>query len=318
MKTFLITLLMMLSTCCFAQNSMYVTYDKNIDPHKLGMVKAVSSKYEWKGITQRITANCRTERQKAHAIYRYLCNNISYDTDYKIYYADECWEKKKGVCNAYSELFYLMAKSIGLEAELVVGMKVNHAWNSVKVDGKWILLDATWGAGYVSGKDFTRRKRHDVWWNVDPYWMLFTHYPDDAKWQLTDVTYSEQDFDKLPRIHPLRHYGLNGEKVFKGFLAGKLKELPIFYDDDDNGTPFRVKSIPMNRNLKVGKTYVFQIKPRKGLVYAVFNNDDFMQNWTVGKDGVMSMKVTPKQKGSLKITVKDGGLYYDRVTYWVE
>ena len=197
-------------------------------------------------------------------------------------------------------------------------MKVNHAWNSVKVDGKWILLDATWGAGYVSGKDFTRRKRHDVWWNVDPYWMLFTHYPDDAKWQLTDVTYSEQDFDKLPRIHPLRHYGLNGEKVFKGFLAGKLKELPIFYDDDDNGTPFRVKNIPMNRNLKVGKTYVFQIKPRKGLVYAVFNNDDFMQNWTVGKDGVMSMKVTPKQKGSLKITVKDGGLYYDRVTYWVE
>lgn len=58
----------MLSTCCFAQNSMYVTYDKNIDPHKLGMVKAVTSKYEWKGITQRITANCRTERQKAHAI----------------------------------------------------------------------------------------------------------------------------------------------------------------------------------------------------------------------------------------------------------
>ena len=95
---------------------MYVTYDKNIDPHKLGMVKAVTSKYEWKGITQRITANSRTERQKAHAIYRYLCNNISYDTDYKIYYADECWEKKKGVCNAYSELFYLMATSIGLEA----------------------------------------------------------------------------------------------------------------------------------------------------------------------------------------------------------
>lgn len=74
----------------------------------------------------------------------------------------------------------------------------------------------------------------------------------------------------------------------------------------------------MNRNLKVGKTYVFQIKPRKGLVYAVFNNDDFMQNWTVGKDGVMSMKVTTKQKGSLRITVKDGGLYYDRVTYCVE
>ena len=30
------------------------------------------------------------------------------------------------------------------------------------------------------------------------------------------------------------------------------------------------------------------------------------------------MLLCPKQKGSLKITVKDGGLYYDRVTYWVE
>lgn len=52
-----------------------------------------------------------------------------------------------GVCDAKSKLFYRLAREAGLKAIYITGY-VNgdtlHAWNMVKVDGKWYHLDNTW------------------------------------------------------------------------------------------------------------------------------------------------------------------------------
>ena len=63
-----------------------------------------------------------------------------------------------GVCEAYATLFYELAKKSGLDVYYVVGdskrekiegekksyENVGHAWDLVKVDGKWYHIDCTW------------------------------------------------------------------------------------------------------------------------------------------------------------------------------
>lgn len=55
-----------------------------------------------------------------------------------------------GVCQAYAQLVYLMCREVGLESYVVCGpahfrsYQGPHAWNMVRLDGKWYHLDATW------------------------------------------------------------------------------------------------------------------------------------------------------------------------------
>ena len=34
---------------------------------------------------------------------------------------------------------------------------VGHAWNAVRIEDEWYLMDATWDAGYVTGDTFTKQ-----------------------------------------------------------------------------------------------------------------------------------------------------------------
>ncbi len=36
-------------------------------------------------------------------------------------------------------------------------MKNNHAWIEAKVNGKWLTMDPTWGAGYVQNDQFVAK-----------------------------------------------------------------------------------------------------------------------------------------------------------------
>ena len=105
MKKTIVFLLLLVVLDANAQYDMYSAYLPNIDKKELIKGSEVRSKYDWSGITKGIVKGCTTEKQKARAIYNYICENISYDTNYQIYHVDQCWEQKKGVCQAYSELF---------------------------------------------------------------------------------------------------------------------------------------------------------------------------------------------------------------------
>ena len=73
---------------------------------------------------------------------------------------------KKGVCEAYAKLFQLMLNYLGVDNCYVVGLgrRGNHAWNIVKIDGKFYNYDTTWNDvtfnynQYVArGSDFFNR-----------------------------------------------------------------------------------------------------------------------------------------------------------------
>lgn len=149
-----------------------------------------------------------TIEDKARAIYNWICDNIAYDTTKHIYDANTCWNTRRGVCQAYCELFCYMADIVGLTAEIIAGKTKNHKGEISEESHAWImvykhqydamLIDPTWGAGSVDGNHFVRSKDNSSWFDVSPYWMIFTHLPEKQEWTLLDIDVTEEQFNDLP------------------------------------------------------------------------------------------------------------------------
>lgn len=158
-----------------------------------------------------IIGEAQTTIDIARRIYDWLCDNIQYDTTKSIHVADTCWRTKKGVCQAYCELFCHIAGD-RLNAEVVVGKcktldgsisETSHAWLYVYTDGyNGIFIDPTWGAGGINDGRFVQSVNRDTWFDVDPAWMIFSHYPDNANMKMLDIEVSEEQFKQLPILFP--------------------------------------------------------------------------------------------------------------------
>ncbi len=185
----------------------------------------------------RISNDFSSDFAKARAIFSWLAFNISYDVKLflhpkppkKIKYKTEVEKeqkekqlngkmiskvlrKRKAICSGYSELFNQIALKVGLESQVNIGdaktklydigrkrVRVNHAWNSVKIDGKWCLIDATWGAGYVNlKKEKFYRKFNELYFDAPPKQFFMEHYPKKGVW--FDVVVDKNDFLKAPLI----------------------------------------------------------------------------------------------------------------------
>lgn len=177
-------------------------------------------------LARKLTRSLRTEREKARVIFTWLALNIRYDivqaqnppgvrlhgrTQAEIDQQELVWREKeaekalrlkRGICGDYSHLFNMMAKAAGLEAVVVSGTcrklsgaGSSHAWNAVKIDGQWRLIDATWGAGYVENGLFVREFLPGFF-DAPPALFSLNHLPDDARWQLLPQPVSKKDFSR--------------------------------------------------------------------------------------------------------------------------
>lgn len=157
-----------------------------------------------------IIGDADTVVDKARAIYNWICDNIVYDTTKQIHDAETCYRTKRGVCQAYCELFCSMAEVVGLTADIITGITKDaegevsidkHSWVFVYThayDG--IFIDPTWGAGSVDGVKFVKNEDNSIWFNVSPYWMIFSHFPDQQYWAKLDITITEEQFRNLPFV----------------------------------------------------------------------------------------------------------------------
>ncbi|KOS64582.1 DUF5050 domain-containing protein [Lysinibacillus agricola] len=90
-----------------------------------------------------------TEFEKVKAINDYIVSNTAYGTKTKAspHSAYALLMEGQAVCQGYALTSYKMLEQAGFDTKYVVGY-VNgneaHAWNLVKVDGKWYHLDTTW------------------------------------------------------------------------------------------------------------------------------------------------------------------------------
>ena len=289
-----------------------IGYPQTVDVHK----RVSPTKYDYTEVARQITQGCTTKYEQAKAIYRWLCANISYDTTYTIYTADECWEKRRGVCQAYSELFYRLAEPLGIDVRMISGTSKTtddpageHAWVFVVVEGEGtgILVDATWGAGSVNGNTFTRNDNDMSWFHVDPYWMIFTHFPDDAAYQLLPHPISRQQFDVLPIVNPMwGEYGFDARTLFERCMAVRT-ELPEAFNAGRGYV--RLVDVPLDGKLKIGHKYTFAVQKMQDCDLALIN-EDFYTDW-IYQDGTFYLNFIPAKAGEAKLSIcKKGEEHY--------
>jgi transglutaminase/protease-like cytokinesis protein 3 len=76
-----------------------------------------------------------------------------------------------------------------------------HAWNAVRLDGRWYLIDVTWDSGFLDGSAFTKKYRSDYLFTL-PEAFGIDHFPDDERWQLVPKPIARGEFFRQPMMSP--------------------------------------------------------------------------------------------------------------------
>jgi hypothetical protein len=192
-------------------------------------------------LTYNLTGNFTTDVEKFRAIYTWICTNI--ENDYTAYlrtsnkrkklsddreeflkwnhsFTPKVFEKllttKKTACTGYAYLIKEMANLAGLKSEIVDGhgrtatlrlqeeSSANHSWNTILLQNKWYVCDATWSAGLiVVEEDGPRFKSQytDGYFLADPQLFIKNHYPLEAKWSLLEKVPSYTEFITGPVVY---------------------------------------------------------------------------------------------------------------------
>jgi len=240
-------------------------------------VKAYPKFNDLDKLADQISKDFKDDTSKARALFTWIATNVKYDLaaygvnehpvafsysteaekiakqkQFKEALALKTLKTKKGVCEGYSTLYVVLAEKAGLEAVMVPGTSKSHpthigkapgasdhAWNAVKINGEWKLLDTTWGAGVVTGeKPAFTFKFNDGYFFADPDVFFLNHYPDDTKWLLTKK--SGEEFTNLPLYYG--NYLMGGYD----FVSPKTG---IFTDKKYNIIPFKIKNLKPGENV---------------------------------------------------------------------
>lgn len=88
----------------------------------------------------------KSEYEKVRLIHDYIISNSEYDLSSQYNSAYGTLIQHYSACQGYAQLTYKMLTEAGVECRIVTGVSGGgpHAWNIVKVDGKWYFLDCTW------------------------------------------------------------------------------------------------------------------------------------------------------------------------------
>lgn len=160
-----------------------------------------------------------TQGETAYMVYKWEGQNIVYDCynfnhNRKLidYSAEGTYMNGKGVCDGYAKVFLNMTTSLGLECQRVVGYSkgssyaqgrkptaTDHAWNAVKIDGKYYLVDATWGSGSCDGDSYKPGFK-DSYFCTDPKIFVRGHLPADSQWQLMSPLITLDEFINMLSI----------------------------------------------------------------------------------------------------------------------
>lgn len=228
-RTYLILILLFLFTFpLFSQN--YKQVDEKVKTYPKSFSKLDK-------LADQINIDFKTPEEKARAIYAWIAMNVSYDVkgmkstkgvSYSYRNQEEkqqiekkmeedlalkTMKQKKAVCQGYSTLHKILCEKTGLECEIISGTskttpqdigkapgRMDHAWNAIKLNGKWKLVDATWGAGYMDqGTGKFKKLYSDFYFLTDPDKFFLKHYPEDKKWLLTNKT--AKDFTIQPLFY---------------------------------------------------------------------------------------------------------------------
>jgi hypothetical protein len=109
-------------------------------------------------LAQKITSGANSDYERSKLIYRYVAKTMNYDVG-KFQQNSFAWDDsalkslklKKGVCQDYVFLTLSLLRSLDIPSRFVEGVAngQNHAWVEAKINGDWLIMDPTWGSGYI-------------------------------------------------------------------------------------------------------------------------------------------------------------------------
>ncbi len=143
-----------------AGTAVKVVYD---DTAEVNAKKQSEIKEKIQQVIAQIITPGMTELEKELAINQYLCDTCEYDDaalanaeQHNFRYVDNEFNDSftaygalingKCVCAGYAGAFKILADAAGLECVVVTGTlegNLAHAWNKVRIDGEWEILDVT-------------------------------------------------------------------------------------------------------------------------------------------------------------------------------
>lgn len=88
----------------------------------------------------------KSELKKVRLIHDFIISNSEYDLSSRYNSAFGNLIMKHSACQGYAQLAYKMFTEAGIACRVVTGKSGGspHAWNIVRVDGKWYFIDCTW------------------------------------------------------------------------------------------------------------------------------------------------------------------------------
>ncbi|HEY0017376.1 MAG TPA: transglutaminase domain-containing protein [Longimicrobium sp.] len=222
------------------------------------------------------------ERDRARGIYRWITDNIAYDIGLYLRGGflmppsqdpTSMLRTRKGVCEGYSALFQALSTVAGLEAVTILGQAKalstdprrpyrtqQHAWNAVKVDGRWALLDATWGAGDINlpERRFERRQR-DFFFDTPPAKLIWSHRASQERWQMLEQPLSAREFERLPFTHrDFWELGFPAQLVFDAVRQEGFEGFAGVFTAA--GHSVEIMDAPLNRTLVPGQAHAFRLR----------------------------------------------------------
>lgn len=238
--------------------------------------------YNWKirdvneiyRLTHYIRTNFDADSLRARACFIWITHNIAYDVrafnsdNLEAGTVDYALKKRKAVCSGYASLFKLLCDAFDIECEVVVGsargatsgitihdrnLRSNHAWNAIKINGTWRLVDATWAAGSTSVQNGLLKKFfkqfNETFYFTPPEKFVLQHFPDKHKFQFLPKPVKEKEF----KLNPGFTSSYLVDSITEVFPHG----IPLNAKKGDTLT-FRFRS-----NAKLQRTLLFASSPDK-------------------------------------------------------
>ncbi|MEM7103201.1 MAG: transglutaminase domain-containing protein [Bacteroidota bacterium] len=202
-------------------------------------------------LVNKLTANFDTEAEKTRALFVWLTHNVSYDcgaedkseqlkgkdrkkwkewkTERDKDFLPRVFKERKGAFNDFAFFFKDMCDSAGVTVRLIPGYgrndetrigkrpprRPNHAWNAVRLNENWYLLDPTWAAGTTdctAKTDRFEKKFGDHYYLTPPIRFIKDHLPEQEGWQLIDDAYDRGDIETF----------FLGPQVFAGYFKSGI------------------------------------------------------------------------------------------------
>lgn len=182
----------------FCQETTFSAIDKH----------ARSAKGDWDNVTDLVrylVAPAADTLQQFRSFYFWVANFIDYDLD--AYHNGnkrinknnrDILTRRKAVCFGYANLLKEMCDIAGIPCEIISGyskgtltstrdrFEIDHAWNAVFLEGKWHLVDATWGSSALKKSQSFILENTPFYFLSNPDIFILNHLPGDPKWQLLD------------------------------------------------------------------------------------------------------------------------------------